>query len=181
MEKLFETYKTKYRKELKDELKLKNIFQVPNIEKISVNMGFGKFKDNKEFVEEAKNDIASITGQMPSKRLSKESISNFKLREGDLIGYAVTLRGMKAWDFLEKVTRSVMPAVRDFRGLSRKSFDGQGNYSFGIKEHFVFPEINPDKVKHIKSLQINIKSSVRDDNSLETLLEKIGFPFKNKK
>ena len=181
MEKLFETYKTKYRKELKDELKLKNIFQVPNIEKISVNMGFGKFKDNKDFVEEAKNDIAAITGQMPSKRLSKESISNFKLREGDLIGYAVTLRGEKAWDFLEKVIKSVMPAVRDFRGLSNKSFDGQGNYSFGIKEHFVFPEINPDKVKHIKSLQINIKSSVRDDNSLETLLEKIGFPFKNKK
>ena len=181
MEKLFETYKTKYRKELKDELKLKNIFQVPNIEKISVNMGFGKFKDNKDFVEEAKNDIAAITGQMPSKRLSKESISNFKLREGDLIGYAVTLRGEKAWDFLEKVIKSVMPAVRDFRGLSNKSFDGQGNYSFGIKEHFVFPEINPDKVKHIKSLQINIKSSVRDDKSLETLLQKLGFPFKTKK
>lgn len=179
--KLVTNYKSKIKKELQSELKLKSIYEAPDIEKISINMGFGKFKDNKDFVEEAKNDLAVISGQEPSKRLATKSISNFKLREGELIGYTVTLRGTRAWDFLEKLIKVVLPSVRDFRGISRKSFDGKGNFSLGIKEHFVFPEINADKVKYIKSLQINIKTTSVVDSWSEKMLESLGFPFRGKK
>lgn len=181
MEKLITEYKNKIKKELQKELGLKSIYMAPDIEKVSVNIGFGKFKDNKEYAAEVANDLATITGQAPFKRIATKSISNFKLRQGETIGYTVTLRGIKAWDFLEKVIKVVLPSVRDFRGISRKSFDGKGNFSFGIKEHFVFPEINSDKVKYIKSLQINIKTTVKDNEQAEKMLDKLGFPFRNKK
>ncbi|PIR43691.1 50S ribosomal protein L5 [candidate division WWE3 bacterium CG10_big_fil_rev_8_21_14_0_10_32_10] len=177
MSDLYDNYNNKIKKDLVKILNLKNINEVPVIEQISVNMGVGKFKDNKEYLEEAKNDMSNITGLIPSNKLAKKAISGFKLRENDLIGYTVTLRGIRAWDFLEKLIRIVLPRVRDFKGLSRKSFDKNGNYSFGIREHFVFPEINPDKVKHIKSLQVNIKTSTNIDKSAEKMLEGIGFPF----
>lgn len=181
MEKLYNEYKNKIKSKLLKDLKLKNKFEVPDIEKISVNIGFGNQKDNKDFAEEVKNDLASITGQKALPRYAKLAISSFKLRQNELIGYTVTLRGERAWDFLEKLIKIVLPGVRDFRGLSKKSFDGQGNYSFGIKEHFVFPEVNADKVKFLKSLQINIKTTTNVDEMALKMLESIGFPFSGSK
>lgn len=175
---LYNLYKTKIKEEIKKEQSLKNIYMVPDIEKIVLNMGFGTFKDNKDYVAEAKDDLSKISGQQPIARYSKKAISNFKLRAGELIGYSVTLRGERAWVFLEKLIKIVLPSVRDFRGVSKKAFDKNGNYSFGIKEHFVFQEVNPDKIKHIKGLQITIKTSTSDDNLTKILLEKLGFPFK---
>lgn len=177
MEKLEITYKTKYKPELKNEFELDNINQVADLDKVSINMGFGNYKDNKEFVAEALDDLAQITGQKASPRYAKKAISTFKLREGELIGASVTLRGDKAWDFLEKIIKIVLPAVRDFRGLGRKSFDKNGNYCFGITEHFVFPEINGDKVKYIKGLQVNISTTTKDDTMAARMLEMLGFPF----
>jgi large subunit ribosomal protein L5 len=177
MDKLITTYKNKIKADVNKDLGNKNIYMAPDIEKISINMGFGNYKDNKDYVAEAEEDLAKIAGQKPLPRYAKQAISSFKLRENELIGYAVTLRGEKAWDFLEKVIKVVLPGVRDFRGLSRKSFDGKGNYCFGIKEHFVFPEINPDKVKHLKSLQINIVTTTDSDEESEKMLESIGFPL----
>lgn len=171
------TYKNKIKSDLLKDLKLSNVHQVPLIEKISVNIGVGNYKDNKDYLAEAKDDLANITGQKPLERHAKKAISGFKLREGELVGYTVTLRGERAWAFLEKLIKAVLPRVRDFKGLSRKSFDGNGNYSFGIKEHFVFPEVNADKVKYMKSLQINIKTNSTADEHTEKMLELLGFPF----
>ena len=140
MESLMNEYKNKIKKNLVSELKLKNINQTPDIEKIVINMGVGKVKDNKVYLQEAQDDLAVITGQMPYKRHAKKAISGFALRQGELVGYTVTLRGKKAWAFLEKLIKIVMPRIRDFRGVSKKAFDGSGNYSLGIREHFVFPE-----------------------------------------
>jgi len=129
-------------------------------------------------LQEVRDDLAQITGQKPFERHAKKAISGFKLRQGDLVGFTVTLHGNKAWSFLEKLIKVVLPRVRDFKGLSKKSFDKKGNYSFGISEHFVFPEINADKVKHIKGLQVNIKTTSQDDSIAKKMLESIGFPFK---
>lgn len=175
---LFETYKTKLKKELQDELNLKNVHMVPDIEKIVVNMSFGAFKDNKDFIEEAQNDLSNICGQKPINRYSRKAISNFKLRAGELIALSVTMRGERAWSFLEKLIKVVLPSVRDFRGLPKKSFDKEGNYSFGIKEHFVFPEVNPDRIKHIKGMQITIKTTTKEDKFAKALLEKLELPLK---
>lgn len=180
MEKLVKTYKSTTKSSINKKLGNKNINQAPDIVKVNVNMGFGQFKDNKEYVAEALDDISKIAGQKPYPRYAKKAISSFKLRQGELIGYSVTLRGEKAWDFVEKLIKIVFPGVRDFRGLNRKAFDGKGNYSLGIKEHFVFPEINPDKVKFIKSLQITIVTNTQMDEQAEIMLESIGFPFKKK-
>ena len=160
------------------ELNLSNLNEVPGIEKISVNMGLGSSKDNKEYIKEAEADLAAIASQKPLPRYAKKSIAGFKLRENELIGYAVTLREDKAWDLLEKLIKAVLPQVRDFRGLKNNAFDGSGNYSLGINEHFVFPEINPDKVKYIKSLQINIKTTALNDDQGKALLIKLGVPFR---
>ncbi|MBP7859648.1 50S ribosomal protein L5 [Patescibacteria group bacterium] len=175
---LSESYKNILKKELQTELNLKNVHMVPDIEKIVVNMSFGAFKENKDFIEEAKSDLSSICGQKPIDRYSRKAISNFKLRAGELIALSVTMRGEKAWSFLEKLIKIVLPSVRDFRGLSKKSFDKKGNYSFGIKEHFVFPEINPDKIKHIKGMEITIKTTTKEDKLAKAMFEKLGFPLK---
>lgn len=175
---LQENYENKIKKDLMKLLKLNNLNEVPNIEKISVNMGLGSSKDNKDYIKEAEADLALITGQKPLPRYAKKSIAGFKLRENELIGYAVTLRHGLAWDLLEKLIKAVLPQVRDFRGLKTKAFDGSGNYSLGINEHFVFPEINPDKVKYIKTLQVNIKTTAKDDLQGKTLLESLGLPFR---
>lgn len=175
---LQETYEKEIKKDLMKELNLANISDVPDIEKISINMGFGSHKDNKEFVREAEEDLTMISGQKPLPRYARLSVAGFKLREDELIGYAVTLRGGKAWDFLEKLIKAVLPQVRDFRGLKEKAFDGNGNYSIGFNEHFVFPEINPDKVKHIKGFQINIKTTAKTDEHAKVFLTKLGLPFR---
>lgn len=173
--------KEKYNKEiiaqLKKELKKDNVMSIPKLTKVVINSGIGKFKDDKGLVASCEKDIALIAGQKPTLRKAKKAISDFKLRQKDLIGVTVTLRGDKMWFFLDKLFNVVMPRVRDFKGLRKTSFDGNGNYSLGLSEHTVFPEINPNTVDKIKGLEISIVTSTNDDEEAFSLLEKLGLPF----
>ncbi len=172
-------FESKLKMELKKELNLSSVQAVPRFEKIVVNMGIGKMRDNKTFVEECVSDIAAITGQHPSKRPSKVSISNFKLREGQIVGIAVTLRGEKMWDFYEKLVKIVLPRVKDFRGVTKKNFDDSGNYNLGLREHLVFPEVDANKITYNKPLQITVKTTTRDSKYAYSLLKATGMPFKD--
>ena len=178
---LKEEFETKIKQQLQKEMKVRSIFAVPRIEKIVVNMGVGSNRENKKYIEEAIEDLAVITGQHPIKRKAKTSISNFKLRKGQIVGVSVTLRGQRMWDFYEKLVVIVFPRVRDFRGVDRKSFDGSGNFSIGFKENMVFPEIDANKVTYIKPIQVTIKTSSQDDEAGYKLLKAIGMPFKEGK
>ncbi|MBU1992681.1 MAG: 50S ribosomal protein L5 [Patescibacteria group bacterium] len=174
--------KTRFYKEiapkLKEELGLKNIMAVPKIEKVQINVGTGSIlqggKDNSQILE----NIAAITGQRPVTTKAKKAISNFKIREGLGVGVTVTLRGKRMYDFINKLVNVVFPRVRDFRGISPKSFDGQGNYTVGIKEHVVFLEINPDDMEKIHGLQITVSTTAKNDEEGRALLSALGFPFK---
>ncbi|MCD6109176.1 50S ribosomal protein L5 [bacterium] len=179
------TLKERYQKEilpaLQKELGIKNVNAVPKITKVVVNAGLGSAytagtKDFTEFTENFK----AITGQAPVIRKAKKAISNFKLREGLPNGVMVTLRGARMYDFLNKLINIVFPRIRDFRGISRKAFDGHGNYSVGIKEHTVFPEINPDDLVKIHGLQVCINTTAKDNEEGMALLTAFGFPFKKK-
>lgn len=177
--KLKERFEKEIAPQLKKDLNLKNVHAVPRFSKIVVNAGLGNFytsgtKDFSEFIDNFK----LITGQKPVITKSKKSISNFKIREGMPNGLTVTLRGERMYDFLDKLVNVVAPRIRDFRGFSRKSFDGHGNYSAGISEHMVFPEINPDDIVKIHGIQVCITTSAENDESGYKLLESIGFPFK---
>lgn len=172
-----ELYLTKVKEELKKELSYSSDMAVPKIKKIVVNSGFGTKRDNKEYVRELKSDLTTITGQSPKEGRAGVSISNFKLRKGNLIGYSVTLRGDRMWDFYEKLINIVLPRVKDFRGVSKKAFDKAGNYSIGISEHTIFPEIDVNKVQFIKPLQLTIVTSAHDSNESRLLLEKLEMPF----
>ena len=171
-------YKEKIAHELKKQLGLENIMQVPKIQKISVNAGIGGFKDNREASETFMQELSEITGQKPYYRKARLSEAGFKIKKGDVIAYAVTLRGHKMWTFLDKLINIVLPRVRDFRGLSRDSFDKNGNYSLGLREHVIFPEVNPNATKGIRSLQVTIVMNSHKKESNAALLEKMGFPFK---
>lgn len=155
----------------------KNIMQVPKIGKVVVNIGLGEAKDNPKSMEAAVNDLMSITGQKPVVKRAKKSIANFKLRKGMPIGCMVTLRGDRMYEFLDKVINLALPRVRDFRGVSDRSFDGRGNYSFGFKEQLVFPEIEYDKVDKIRGLEITIVTSAKTDEEAKELLKLLGMPF----
>lgn len=150
------------------------------LEKIVVNMGVGKALDDPKYLESAANDLAVITGQRPTPRPAKKAISGFKVRAGDVVGLAVTLRGKRMRDFFQKLVGIVLPRLRDFRGLSRKSFDGHGNYSLGIPEHTVFPEIDPNKVDKIKSLEMTIVTTAKNDEEGLKFLESLGMPFEKR-
>ncbi|MCI5839932.1 MAG: 50S ribosomal protein L5 [Peptoniphilaceae bacterium] len=162
---------------LMDQFKYENIMQVPKLVKISVNVGLGEAKDNKNLLESAKNELALITGQAPVETIAKKSVSNFKLREGQAIGAKVTLRGKKMYDFLDKLVSISLPRVRDFRGISANSFDGRGNYSLGIKEQLIFPEINYDDVEFIHGMDISIVTTAKTDEEAKAFLEMMGMPF----
>lgn len=155
-----------------------NLHAIPRIEKINVNFGMGSIlqgsKDYEEFVE----NISQITGQKPVVKLSRKAISNFKLRENMPVGLSVTLRGTRMYDFLNKFINIVSPRIRDFRGFPTKSFDGHGNYSFGIKEHTVFPEINPDDIVRIHGIEITIVTTAKNDDEARKLLDAFNFPFR---
>lgn len=155
-----------------------NIHAVPRIEKINVNFGMGSTLQGSKDYEEFTENIAQITGQKPLVKLSRKAISNFKLREGMPVGLTVTLRGTRMYDFLNKVINIVAPRIRDFRGFPVKSFDGHGNYSFGIKEHTVFPEINPDDIVRIHGIEITIVTTAKNDDEGRKLLEAFNFPFR---
>jgi large subunit ribosomal protein L5 len=155
----------------------KNIMQVPKIEKVVVNMGLGAAVTEPKILEEAVRELESITGQKASVRKAKKAISNFKLREGVSIGAMVTLRKERMYEFLDRLINVALPRVRDFRGLSDKSFDGRGNYTMGIKEQIIFPEINVDKITRVLGMDITIVTSARSDNEAYELLKSFGMPF----
>jgi len=166
---------------LKKKLNISNVNALPKVEKVVVNAGIGKLKDNKNAVESYIKDMTAITGQAPSKRGAKKAISNFKLRKAEVIGLTTTLRGKNMWAFLDKLLNTVLPRTRDFEGVSVKSFDQKGNYSLGINDHTVFPEIDTNRVDMIKNLQINIVTNAKNKEESFTLLQELGFPFKKQK
>ena len=151
--------------------------QAPRIEKITVNMGVGDAKTDSKLLQEATTQLARITGQQPNIRRSRKSIAAFKLREGMAVGISVTLRGERAYEFLDRLMSIAIPRIRDFRGLNAKSFDGRGNYSMGVKEQIIFPEIDYDKVDQVRGLDIAITTSARTDEESYALLEAFGMPF----
>ena len=160
------------------EMGYKNPLEVPKIEKIVVNRGLGDCKDNAQSFNKAVDELAAITGQKPVVTVAKKSIANFKLREGNKIGAKVTLRGKQMYEFLDRVISIALPRVRDFQGISNKSFDGKGNYAFGLTEQLVFPEISYEKIDKIRGLDIVIVTSAKSDKEAKLLLELIGLPFK---
>ena len=174
---LKEIYKNEVFKSMMERFKYKNVMEVPKLEKITVNMGLGEAKDNAKIMESAIEEIALITGQRPVITIAKKSIANFKLRDGMPIGAKVTLRGDKMYNFADKLFNIALPKVRDFKGVSRNSFDGRGNYSLGLKEQLIFPEINYDKVDMIKGMNIVFTTTAKTDEEAQALLELMGMPF----
>ena len=181
-EKYVPRLKKKYQEEvvpaLMKKFGYKNIMEVPKIEKIVVNMGVGEAVQNIKALENAMNDLALITGQKPSVRRAKRSEAGFKLRKGMPIGAKVTLRRDRMYDFLDRLISIALPRVRDFKGLSPRSFDGRGNYNFGLEEQTVFPEIDYDKVDKIRGMNITIVTTAETDEEAKALLEALGFPFR---
>jgi large subunit ribosomal protein L5 len=177
---LAEYYKNTVVTELMNTFKYKSVMQVPKISKIVVNMGLGDAVTEPKILEEAVRELEAITGQKASIRKAKKAISNFKLRAGMNIGAMVTLRREKMYEFLDRLVNIALPRVRDFRGLSDKSFDGRGNYTLGIKEQIIFPEINIDKVNKIVGMDITIVTTAKTDNEAYELLKSFGVPFRKK-
>jgi large subunit ribosomal protein L5 len=175
---LKERYTAEVKDALAEQLGLSNPMDVPRLEKISVNMGVGDAIGDKGLIDAAVEDLAIITGQRPRVNRARKSIANFKLREGMPIGVAVTLRGERAWEFLDRLISVAIPRIRDFRGLDPGSFDGRGNYSFGVTEQLIFPEIDYDRVAKVRGMDITICTTARDDDGGRALLEAFGFPFR---
>lgn len=175
---LYTHYQDKVVPQLIKELELANSMQVPRIQKVVVNSGVGSIKDNKEHIENFLSDFAQIAGQQPVLKKAKVSVAGFKLRKGEPVGLTVTLRGDRMWAFLDKLINVALPRVRDFSGVSTKAFDKNGNYSLGVKEHTIFPEVNPNTVKNIRGMQATIVTSSRDIERNRALLAAIGLPFR---
>jgi large subunit ribosomal protein L5 len=161
------------------EFEYQNPMQVPRLSKITVNIGLGEALTNSKAVEAAVGDMSTITGQKPVVTKAKRSIAQFKIREGNTIGVKVTLRGQRMWDFLERLTRLALPRIRDFRGVPTRSFDGRGNYSLGLREQLAFPEIDYDKVDHLRGLEMTFVNSAKTDEEGQRLLALLGMPFEN--
>jgi large subunit ribosomal protein L5 len=174
--------KTKYLEDiapaLKDELGLGNVMQVPRFSKIVVNMGVGESVADRKAIEGAMEELSVITGQKPKLNRARKSIANFKVREGMPVGASVTLRGDRMWEFFDRLVAIAIPRIRDFRGLNPKSFDGRGNYSFGLNEQLVFPEIDFDKVTETRGMDITICTTAETDEQARALLTAFGFPFR---
>jgi large subunit ribosomal protein L5 len=179
MARLKEFYWQKVVPALRQELGYDNIMQVPRLEKIVVNMGLGEATQNAKVLENGVNDLSLITGQKPVVTKAHKSIANFKLREGVAIGCAVTLRGERMYEFLDRLVSVALPRVRDFRGVSDRSFDGRGNYSLGIREHTIFPEINLDKVEQVKGFTVSMVTTAKTDAEGRALLRALGMPFRS--
>ncbi|MBP8979332.1 50S ribosomal protein L5 [Candidatus Dojkabacteria bacterium] len=177
MNRLQEEYKKRIVGELMKEHNLTNVMEVPTLRKIVVNVGAGEAVENKGALEEIVEIVTKITGQKPVVNKAKKAVSAFKIREGMEIGVSATLRGDRMWQFFDKLINVVLPRTKDFRGLSPKSFDGSGNYSLGIEDHTVFIEIDPNNVTKIRSLEVTIVTTAKDDEGGKALLDKFGFPF----
>lgn len=156
---------------------LKNIMQVPRIEKVVVNIGMGEAMDNPKALEAAVSDLTIITGQKPITTKARKSIANFKLREGRLIGTKVTLRGDRMWAFLDRLMNTALPRVRDFRGISGNAFDGRGNYTLGLRDQLIFPEIEYDKIDKLRGMEVTIVTTARNDDQARVMLQLLGMPF----
>ena len=174
----------KYQKEIAPALvkafEFKNVMQVPRVQKVILNIGVGEALDNPKALEAAVGDLTIIAGQKPVTTKAKKSIANFKLREGRLIGAKVTLRGERMWAFLDRLLNVALPRVRDFRGVSANAFDGRGNYTLGLKDQLVFPEIEYDKIDKMRGMEITIVTSARNDEQARALLQLLGMPFGKK-
>jgi len=175
---LKEAYRSELQARLKDELSLDNVMQVPKPVKVVVNMGVGDAAKDAKLMDGAIKDLTNITGQKPALRRARKSIATFKIREGMPVGASVTMRGDRMWDFLDRLTSIVLPRIRDFRGLSAKSFDGRGNYNFGLNEQLVFPEIDYDDIDQTRGMDITIVTTATDDEHGRALLTTLGFPFR---
>ena len=177
MSRLLEEYNNHIKQDLKSRLELKNIFEVPKIEKIILNMGIGDGKEDSKLVDKAVEDLTLISGQKAVKTNSKKAISGFKIRAGMALGAKVTLRNKIMYEFLDRLVNIAIPRIRDFRGLNPKSFDGNGNFSLGIKEHIIFPEINFDKVDKTRGMDITICTSAKNNIEALELLKSLNMPF----
>lgn len=175
---LKESFKAELRERLKGELGLSNIMEVPRPLKVVVNMGIGDASRDAKIIDGAIRDLTTITGQKPAIRRSRKSIATFKIREGMPVGVAVTMRGERMWEFIDKLLSIVLPRIRDFRGLDPKSFDGLGNYSIGVTEQLVFPEIDYDDVDATRGMDITIVTSAKSDEQGRALLAALGFPLR---
>lgn len=178
MAKLHDFYKDNVVADLQKQFDYTSVMQVPRIEKITLNMGVGEALADKKVLENAAADMAAISGQKPMITKARRSVAGFKIREGYPIGCKVTLRGSRMWDFFERLVTIAIPRVRDFRGLNEKSFDGRGNYSMGVREQIIFPEIDYDKVDKVRGLDITITTSAKSDEEARALLSAFNFPFR---
>ena len=175
---LKEKYQTEVRKKLQDQFGIKNPMAVPKVEKVVLNMGMGEAISNAKILDAAVDELGQITGQKPIITKAKKSIASFKLRQGMPIGVMVTLRGEQMYEFFDRLVSVALPRVRDFRGVSPKAFDGRGNYTVGIREQLIFPEIDFNKVDKMRGLNISIVTTARDDDQARALLKALGMPFR---
>jgi large subunit ribosomal protein L5 len=180
MNKMIERYQNEAVPALKKAFSYKNVMQVPRIAKVVVNIGVGEALDNKKALEFAVADLTTITGQKPIQTKARKSIANFKLREGSIIGTKVTLRGARMWAFLDRLLNVALPRVRDFRGVSANAFDGRGNYTLGLKDQLVFPEIEYDKIDKLRGMEVTIVTTAQNDDEARALLQLLGMPFGKK-
>jgi large subunit ribosomal protein L5 len=177
MNTMYERYKNEIVPALLKAFEFKNVMQVPRIEKIVVNIGMGEALDNPKSLEAAVSDLTIITGQKPVTIKARKSIANFKLREGRLIGTKVTLRGERMWSFLDRLVNTALPRVRDFRGISANAFDGRGNYTLGLRDQLIFPEIEYDKIDKLRGMEVTIVTTAQNDDQARVLLQSLGMPF----
>ena len=180
MNRMQERYNTEIVPALRKAFELKNIMQVPRIEKVVVNIGMGEALDNPKALESAVSDLTIIAGQKPDMTKARKSIANFKLREGRLIGTKVTLRGNRMWAFLDRLLSTALPRVRDFRGVSANAFDGRGNYTLGLRDQLIFPEIEYDKIDKLRGMEVTIVTTAKNDDQARVLLQLLGMPFSRK-
>jgi large subunit ribosomal protein L5 len=178
MNKLKEKYQKEIVPDLMKALDLQNVMQVPKLQKVVVNIGMGEALDNPKSLDAAAADLAQITGQKPVIMKAKKSVANFKLREGRAIGVKVTLRGERMWAFVDRLLNIALPRVRDFRGVSIDAFDGRGNYTLGLREQLIFPEIEFDKIDKIRGMEITIVTSAPSDDQAAVMLQMLGMPFR---
>ena len=178
MERLYQNYKDEIVTVLQNKFNYKNVMEIPKIDKVVINMGVGEAANDKKHLESALENLTVIAGQKPVVTKARQSVASFKIREGWPLGCKVTLRGNKMYDFIERLINIAIPRERDFRGLNPKSFDQQGNYSFGIKEQIIFPEINYDNIDNIRGMDVCINTSAKSTEHAKALLKALDFPFK---
>ena len=180
MNRMIERYQNEAVPALQKAFSYKNVMQIPRIEKVVVNIGVGEALDNAKALEFAVADLTTVTGQKPIQTKARKSIANFKLREGRIIGTKVTLRGPRMWAFLDRLLNVALPRVRDFRGVSPNAFDGRGNYTLGLKDQLVFPEIEYDKIDKLRGMEVTIVTTAPDDDQARAMLQLLGMPFTKK-